>query len=152
MREALLVLAAFLVMEPLTTLAHRYIFHGFGFAIHRSHHAERTGIFETNDFYPLISALITMTIIAAGVFYRPVEFLIPVGFGMTVYGLLYFFIHDLVIHHRIEVLKRLQPLFRWHTKWHRLHHRFGREPYGLLLPLVLRRGEIHSPSHSVNMP
>lgn len=30
MKEALLVLSAFLVMEPVTYLAHRYIFHRFG--------------------------------------------------------------------------------------------------------------------------
>jgi beta-carotene 3-hydroxylase len=139
MQEALLVLCAFIAMEPVTYLAHRHIFHGFGFPIHKSHHGERRGVFEKNDFYPGVSALVTMAIIALGVFVAPLAFLIPVGFGMTVYGVLYFFIHDLVIHLRVPALRPLRRRFHWHHRAHRAHHRFGGEPYGLLFPILPRR-------------
>lgn len=148
MREALLVLSAFLVMEPVTYLAHRYIFHGFGYPIHHSHHAPRTGVFERNDFYPLISAVITMSVIGLGILVRPLSFLIPIGFGMTVYGVIYFFVHDLVIHRRARWLRIQKTLSPWHYKAHRLHHRFGKEPYGLLIPVLPRRRPRKAPQVS----
>jgi len=188
--NAFLVLAAFFLMEPITYLAHRYIFHGFGYSIHeshhrggategmylqscrlnaeglapyrssagsvkvershlsmQSHHLPRTGIFERNDFYPLISALITMSIIAAGIFIPKCTFLIPIGFGMTVYGVIYFFIHDLVIHHRARWFKVKKSWFKWHYGAHRIHHLFGGEPYGMLIPIIpakLKRHRLNS--------
>lgn len=136
MKEALLVCAAFVLMEGIAALAHRFIFHGFGYGIHKSHHMPRTGIFELNDFYPLISAFITMTIIALGIWVAALKFLIPIGFGMTAYGIAYFFIHDLMVHQRAGWLKINPALFKGHYEAHRLHHRFSGAPYGFVIPIV----------------
>jgi len=137
--EACLLLASFLLMEPVTSLAHRVIFHGFGYNIHKSHHAHRSGIFEKNDLYPLISALLTMTVIALGVFVRAFWFLIPVGFGMTLYGVAYFIIHDVAIHHRVKGVRLPMRLFRWHYRAHMFHHLYGTEPYGFVIPVMPRK-------------
>lgn len=147
--NGLLALAAFFLMEPITALLHRCVFHGFGYSIHLSHHrAARRGperesmdrdYLEWNDFYPLSSAAVTMAVIAAGVFLPRLEFLIPVGFGMTLYGAAYFFIHDIVVHSRFKFLKIDRTRFRWHYEAHVLHHRFGGEPYGFVIPVVPKR-------------
>jgi beta-carotene 3-hydroxylase len=148
MANGVLFLAAFFLMEPVTSLLHRCVFHGFGYAIHRSHHrtvrapgreAMDRDFLEWNDFYPLFSAVITMAVIAAGVFFPPAAFLIPVGFGMTLYGAAYFFIHDMVVHSRFRFLKIDRARFRWHYEAHVLHHRFGGEPYGFVFPVVPKR-------------
>lgn len=139
MEEFLLGLAAFVLMEPVTALAHRLIFHGFGYGIHLSHHLPRTGAFEKNDFYPLISALITMSVIALGIWKPSLEFLIPIGFGMTAYGVAYFFIHDLVVHQRAPWLRIKPAWFKWHFEAHMLHHRFSGPPYGFVFPVVPHR-------------
>ena len=139
MQEALLVLTAFVLMEFIAALAHRVIFHGFGYGIHKSHHMPRTGVFELNDFYPLISAGITMTIIALGIWVPELKFLIPVGFGMTAYGVAYFFIHDLMVHQRARWLKINPSLFKWQYEAHQLHHRFSGAPYGFVFPVVPKR-------------
>jgi len=137
--EIILLFSAFLVMEPVTALAHRLIFHGFGYGIHKSHHSPREGPFEKNDFYPLISACITMTIIALGVFHSSFWYLIPVGFGMTLYGVAYFMIHDVAIHRRIKGIEIPPSWYRWHYRAHVFHHAFGAEPYGFVIPVVPKR-------------
>lgn len=137
--EGWLVLTAFILMEPVTYLAHRFIFHGFGYGLHHSHHYPPGRIFERNDVYPLVSALLTMSVIAIGVFVPGCAALIPIGFGMTVYGVIYFFIHDLMIHRRMPWLKVKRARFRWHYLAHRVHHLYGGEPYGLLFPVIPRQ-------------
>lgn len=153
MKEMIMGLAAFIVMEPVTSLAHRLIFHGFGYGIHESHHLPKTGVFEKNDLYPLISAGITMAVIALGIWVPVLKFLIPIGFGMTAYGAAYFFIHDLVVHRRAGWLKINPSWFKWHYEAHRLHHRFSGAPYGFVFPVVPKRlkkylsgGNAHSSS------
>lgn len=137
--EGVLLLTAFILMEPVTYLAHRFIFHGFGYGLHESHHYPPGRMFEENDVYPLCSAILTMSVIAIGVFVPGCAALIPIGFGMTVYGVIYFFIHDLVIHRRMPWLKVERARFRWHTLAHRVHHLYGGEPYGLLFPVIPRQ-------------
>jgi len=139
MIEVISFFVGFLIMEPITYLSHRYIFHGFGLRIHQSHHAyEQKSFkgFEFNDFYPGISALLTMSIIALGIFVPSLHILKSFGFGVTLYGMSYFFIHDLVIHERLSFIRMKPDTFPWHYHAHRIHHAFGGEPYGLLFPIV----------------
>ncbi len=150
MKEASLALTAFILMELVASLAHRLIFHRFGYGIHESHHLPRAGIFEKNDFYPLISACITMAVIALGIWVRPLQFLIPVGFGMTAYGVAYFFIHDLAVHQRAGWLKMNPSWFKWHYQAHMLHHRFSGAPYGFVFPVVPKRLKKYLPGGNEN--
>ena len=58
--------------------------------------------------------------------------------GVTAYGVAYLVVHEVFIHRRLDV-----PLPRWrYLGWlrrsHALHHRYGGEPYGMLLPVVPR--------------
>lgn len=134
-----LALVAFLVMEPATYLVHRHVMHGPGLVWHRSHHARRAGRFERNDLYPVVFASVTIAAMALGAFVSVLGPLLPIGAGVTTYGLAYLFVHDGYIHRRLPGLTaRIGPLERL-AEAHALHHRFGAEPYGMLFPVVPAR-------------
>ena len=44
-------------MEVFAYVAHRWVMHGPGWFLHRSHHRPRTGAWELNDLYAAIFAL-----------------------------------------------------------------------------------------------
>ena len=55
--NALIVLATIAFMELFSIVAHKYVMHGWGWFLHRSHHEAQLGAVETNDIYLLILAL-----------------------------------------------------------------------------------------------
>ena len=139
----LVVLLAFVAMEPVTYLVHRFVMHGPGLVWHRSHHA-RAGRgadarFERNDWFPVVFASSTITMMLIGSLVPAVSLLVPVGAGITAYGLAYLFVHDIYIHRRlVPGLGRRRSLERL-AGAHDVHHRFGTEPYGMLVPVIPAR-------------
>ena len=136
MPPVVLVLAAFMLMEPVAYLTHRFVMHGRLGSWHRSHHQVRLRPLEANDLYPLVGAALSIVIIALGTAVDSLAALAWVGAGITLYGAGYLFVHDLYIHRRI-------PSFTW--RWgplervreaHRIHHLWAGEPYGFLFPIV----------------
>ncbi|CAA9259053.1 MAG: hypothetical protein AVDCRST_MAG50-2899 [uncultured Acidimicrobiales bacterium] len=136
--DLLVALAAFVAMEPMSYLAHRFVMHGPGMGLHRSHHSRLTTRFERNDLYPVLFAGITILAMAAGTMSPTLRVLLPVGAGVTLYGAAYGFVHDVYIHARLGRLPRMAAL-EWLKDAHEIHHRFGGEPYGMLLPIVPAR-------------
>jgi beta-carotene 3-hydroxylase len=132
-------------MEPLTYAAHRWVMHGVGWVWHRSHHLRRGADghatspwaerFEANDWFPVVFAGVTVVLMVIGSTARPLGWLIPLGVGVTAYGVAYAFVHDLYIHGRFVRIPAFRP-FEHLRDAHTLHHRFGGEPYGMLCPLV----------------
>jgi beta-carotene 3-hydroxylase len=156
----LVAVVAFLAMEPVTYAAHRWVMHGAGMRFHRSHHRRwperRDGDpwVEGNDVFPVVFAAVTVVALAAGFNLDGLGVLVPVCVGVTAYGAAYALVHDVYVHRRVPwpwtspVLDRLAHA-------HELHHRFGGEPYGMLLPIVptdVRRraaaGQTQRPSSS----
>lgn len=135
------VVVAFVVMEPLTYLTHRYVFHGLGMVLHRSHHRRWSaprpddGWFEANDAFPVVFAAVTMATFAAGFNVDGWSVLVPLCIGVTLYGMAYAFVHDVYIHGRLGPRRANARLDRLAVA-HSLHHRFGGEPYGMLMPIV----------------
>jgi beta-carotene 3-hydroxylase len=119
--NAAIVLASVVAMEAAAWATHKYVMHGWGWAWHRSHHEPRRSGFERNDLYAVVFAAISITLIALG--NQGVWPLAWVGFGMALYGLLYFVVHDGLVHGRWPFrhvprrgyVKRL-------VQAHRLHH------------------------------
>jgi beta-carotene 3-hydroxylase len=135
-------MVAFVVMEPATYAAHRWIMHGIGWTLHRSHHRRRTvrswkDRWEANDWFPVMFAGVTIVAMAAGTTDHSLQVLVPVAVGVTAYGAAYAFVHDVYIHGRIARLPVWQPLERL-RRAHALHHVYGGEPYGMLCPIVPR--------------
>ena len=128
--------AAFLVMEPVTAVTHRVVFHGFGHFLHRSHHRPGSTGWEANDFFPVIFAGSTIAIMAIGALQPQLSILIAIGAGITAYGMSYLVIHDFYIHRRLSVLPErvafLEPL----REAHRIHHLYNAAPYGMLAPVI----------------
>ncbi len=134
---------AFVAMEPATYAAHRWIMHGIGWTLHRSHHRRRTVTtwrerFEANDWFPVMFAAVTIFAMAIGTDVRSAHLLVPVGIGVTAYGAAYAFVHDVYIHGRFAHLGVIGPLERLRDA-HAVHHRYGEEPYGMLCPFVPER-------------
>jgi beta-carotene 3-hydroxylase len=128
---------SFAVMEPVTYAVHRWVMHGPGRSVHRSHHRPRTGLLEANDIFPVAFASLVGIGLAVGFNVRGFAWLLPVGVGVTLYGLAYAVVHDGVIHGRLPAARRASnPYLRSLSDAHRAHHRFGGEPYGMLVPFV----------------
>ena len=130
-----IVVLAFLSMEAVSYLAHRFVMHGPGMGLHRSHHRRTPPRFEANDVFPVGFAAVTILAMSAGTTLPSLALLLPVGVGVTAYGFAYAFVHDVYIHGRLGDLPELAPL-EWLKSSHEIHHLFGGEPYGMLLPIV----------------
>ena len=133
--------AAFAVMEPVTWATHRFVMHGRGWLLHRSHHQPGDGWFEGNDAYPVAFASIVMAALWIGFHASGLGWLVPASVGVTLYGVAYALVHDGAVHGRIAV-DRLLPGARrpaWLRRLvaaHLVHHRTGGEPFGMLAPYV----------------
>ena len=112
-------------MEALATAIHRYVMHGWGWGWHRSHH-EPSGRFERNDLYAVVFAGVSLILFMLGGTW---PILWWIGVGTLVYGLLYFLVHDGLVHRRVR-LPKMRPggYLRRLVQAHRLHHSVrGRE-------------------------
>ncbi|KPF78569.1 beta-carotene hydroxylase [alpha proteobacterium AAP81b] len=116
---ALIVVA---IMEVVAILSHKYVMHGFLWSLHKSHHEPRTGLFEKNDWFGVVGAIPSIILLLIGTHYG-LHMITAIGAGITMYGAIYFFLHDFLVHRRVK--------HRWNPQWgylkrvvqaHRLHH------------------------------
>ncbi|UDY34936.1 sterol desaturase family protein [Dermatobacter hominis] len=135
-RSLLIGVAAFLVMEPVTALLHRLLFHGPGLVLHRSHHRPNPHGWEANDAFPVVLAALTIVVMAVGTWQPGLGALVAVGAGVTAYGASYALVHDLYIHRRVSILPEHVALLEPLREAHRIHHLYGAAPYGMLAPVV----------------
>jgi beta-carotene 3-hydroxylase len=118
--SAAIVLSTVLAMEWIAWATHKYVMHGWGWSWHRSHHESPGHGPEKNDLYAAVFASIAITLIALG--NGGVWPLAWVGLGMTIYGFLYFVVHDGFVHQRwLRYVPRSGYLKRL-VQAHRLHH------------------------------
>lgn len=126
----LITAGTFVGMEAVAWLAHRFIMHGLLWHLHEDHHRKNpTSFFEKNDYFFLIFATPGITCLAAGSFYPPLHLLFYVGLGITLYGIAYFFVHDIFIHQRFKILRNANSVyFRAIRRAHKMHHKhLGKE-------------------------
>jgi len=118
-----IVFITFFAMEGLTWLTHRYVMHGFLWSLHRDHHQKGEGFFEKNDIFFLIFAIPSWLLIMLGVIYKsPVS--ISIGSGVTLYGVAYFLVHEVIIHQRIKWFTRSNNTYILALRWaHKMHHK-----------------------------
>lgn len=138
MTAVVVALVAAACMEPAAALVHRHVMHGSGWGWHRSHHAAPRGRVEANDLFPVVFAAATIVVIAVGTAVAGLGVLVWVGAGVTAYGAAYLVVHDLCIHGRAGRAIERGRYLRWVRGAHRIHHLYGREPYGFLFPIVPR--------------
>ena len=141
---------AFLVMEPVTYLTHRFVMHGLAERIHRSHHLPSPGRWEANDAFPVVFSAAAMVATLAAYQGWTSRLVLAAVVGVSVYGLSYALVHDVYIHRRLAPSApasagairnrsgRGHPLLERLADAHRIHHLYNGEPYGMLLPVVPR--------------
>jgi len=136
-RSLLLAVAGFAAMEPVTAGTHRFVMHGVGLRLHRSHHRRNHGGMEANDAYPVMFGAIVCLGLWVGFNAPNWSDLVPIGVGITLYGMAYALVHDVYIHRRVRLLgDRRITLLDHLANAHALHHRFNGAPYGMLAPIV----------------
>lgn len=119
----LLLIATVAAMEGVAYAAHRWVMHGPGWFLHKSHHGARTGLFEANDLYAVIFAVPSFLLLLGGVHLGWGDWAVWVGAGIAAYGAIYFGFHDVIVHRRVG--HRYVPRSRYMKRIvqaHRLHH------------------------------
>lgn len=133
----LIMLAMFCAMEGITWLTHKYVMHGFLWYLHKDHHQPDGGFFEKNDAFFLIFAIPSWLSIMLGLQYR-VYWVAAIGFGILMYGIAYFLVHEVIIHQRIKWFTRSNNTYVRVLRWaHKMHHKhLGKEDgesFGMLI-------------------
>lgn len=127
--NVLIVLLVFIVMEPVTWLLHKYVMHGFLWVLHKDHHDHSNdGPLEQNDWFFVIFALPAIALFYVGA-KQDFAWQFFVGLGITLYGMAYFFVHDIFIHQRVKVFSKTErPYFLAIRRAHKQHHKhLGKE-------------------------
>lgn len=124
----LIVLATFFLMEGITWLTHRYVMHGFLWYLHKDHHQPQPGFFEKNDAFFLIFAIPSWLCIMLGL-QSETYWVAAIGFGIALYGLAYFIVHEVIIHQRFKWFTRSNNTYVKTIRWaHKMHHKhLGKE-------------------------
>ncbi len=125
----IIVLAAFFAMEGVAWFTHKYIMHGLLWTLHKDHHKkESAGFFEHNDFFFLIFAIPGILCLYFGM-ENGYNYLFWIGLGITIYGLCYFLVHDVFIHQRFKILRKIDNFyFKGIRRAHKMHHKhIGKE-------------------------
>ena len=149
MENLILFFIAFAFMEFVAWFSHKYIMHGFLWRWHKDHHMNdikrinddplvKKG-FEKNDLFFLIYAIPAIVLMITG-FALANYSLVYIAAGITLYGIVYFILHDGLYHQRIPLkfLERknyryLKALLKAHHAHHKPQTSADFESYGLLI-------------------
>ncbi len=118
----LLIILGFLLTEIFSWFIHKYIMHGFLWKIHKTHHEHSKGIFELNDLFTVVFGGMAIILIFKGI--DSFDYRFWIGCGISLYGLMYFILHDVLIHKRLNWFSRPKSRFlKAITNAHRAHHK-----------------------------
>ncbi|MFC4262679.1 beta-carotene hydroxylase [Ferruginibacter yonginensis] len=123
-------LATFIAMEGITWLTHKYVMHGFLWYLHEDHHKPNGHLFEKNDAFFLIFAIPSWLCIMLGLQHQQ-YIAAAIGFGIAMYGLAYFLVHDVIIHQRFKWFTRSNNVYVRTIRWaHKMHHKHINKEHG----------------------
>lgn len=128
-------------MEFVAWFTHKFVMHGVLWSWHEDHHKphfEKEGFFEKNDLFFLVFAIPSALCYMFGSFDPDLRLLLYIGIGISIYGLIYFLIHDVYIHQRFKWFRQLDNKYsKAILKAHGAHHaNTGKEDgvsFGLLV-------------------
>lgn len=129
------VIFGFVGIEVFATFIHKYLMHGPLWFIHQSHHRPKTRI-ELNDLFALIFAGLGVVLLISGSF-AGYDYRFWLGLGISIYGAVYFVLHDVLVHRRLNWRLNLGNTYvKALRKAHQMHHKHVEkqpgESYGLL--------------------
>lgn len=133
----LIALATFCGMEGISWLAHRYVMHGFLWYLHRDHHRKGPGFFEKNDAFFVIFAVPSWLCIMLGSMSHA-YWVVSMGVGITLYGVAYFVVHEIIIHQRFKLFTQshnryIKAIRRAHKMHHKHLEKQEGESFGMLI-------------------
>ncbi|MCF0073831.1 sterol desaturase family protein [Dyadobacter sp. CY261] len=135
--NTLITVGAFVAMECVAWLAHKYLMHGLLWFLHHDHHQRDDGdFFEKNDYFFVIFATPGIAFLWLGL-NAGFNYLFWIGLGITIYGFTYFLVHDIFIHQRFKALRNSDSVYlKAIRRAHKMHHKhLGKhdgECYGML--------------------
>ncbi len=126
----------FVLMELAGWFIHKYLMHGPLWMIHKTHHQPSNTFFELNDLFSLVFGGIAVTLIFKGL--ESLDYRFWMGVGISIYGGLYFILHDVWVHRRLKWFGRprnffLRGIFKAHQAHHKTNQKEGAVSFGLFL-------------------
>jgi beta-carotene 3-hydroxylase len=136
----LITLTTVCAMEFVAWFTHKYVMHGILWNWHEDHHKphfKEGKFFEKNDLFFLVFATPGIACILTGTM-TPHFWVFFIGLGITIYGAIYFLIHDVYIHQRFEWFRQLdsrysRAILRAHGAHHAKQTKEDGESFGLLI-------------------
>jgi len=121
-----IILASFLFMEFVAWSNHKYVMHGFLWSLHKDHHLTDIAgkpVLQKNDFFFLIYAMPAIILIIWGLSASN-PYMIAAGAGISLYGITYFLLHDVVYHKRLPIFTNPSNAYvKAIIKAHQAHHK-----------------------------
>ena len=124
-------------MELVAWATHKYLMHGLLWKLHKDHHVvDKNNKFQKNDFFFLIFAIPSISLIYIGYEYDNISLLF--GLGIALYGLGYFIVHEIIIHQRLPFFKKSNNSYIKSIRMaHKVHHKtlgkYGASSFGMLI-------------------
>lgn len=118
-------ISTFLLMEGVAWWMHKYIMHGPFWNLHKDHHVRehKHSFFEMNDAFFIFFSILAIIAFSIWTIFDIMP-LLAVGVGVTIYGVVYFFIHDIFIHQRIKFLRNTKNKYLLAIRRaHKMHHK-----------------------------
>ncbi len=130
------VILGFALMELSGWFIHKFIMHGLLWAIHKTHHQPSKSFFELNDLFSLFFGSVAVVLILVGV--EELDYRFWMGLGISLYGFLYFILHDVLVHQRLKWFDMpkyaiLKAIFKAHQAHHKTNQKDDAVSFGLFL-------------------
>jgi beta-carotene 3-hydroxylase len=104
--------------------------------IHKTHHQHSKSFFEWNDLFSLLFGSIAVILIFLGV--ETLDYRFWMGIGISLYGVLYFVLHDVLVHRRLTWFGRPKhPILKGIYKAHQAHHKTNQKEDAVSFGLFL---------------
>jgi beta-carotene 3-hydroxylase len=126
----------FAAMEFSGWFIHKYLMHGPLWMIHKTHHQHSNTFFELNDLFSVLFGSIALVLLFKGV--DSLDYRFWMGVGISLYGVLYFILHDVLVHRRLKWFDRpknrfLKGIFKAHQAHHRTNQKEDAVSFGLFV-------------------
>jgi beta-carotene 3-hydroxylase len=126
----LVTVITFFFMEFVAWFAHKYVMHGFLWFLHEDHHAVDGSFFEKNDWFFVIFAVPSMICYITGII-GDLDYKLYIGIGISIYGLCYFIVHDIIIHQRFKLWTHSKNRYILAIRRaHKMHHKHIQKEHG----------------------
>jgi beta-carotene 3-hydroxylase len=130
------IILGFAAMEFSGWFIHKFLMHGPLWMIHKTHHQPSKTFFELNDLFSVLFGSIALILIFVGV--DSLDFRFWMGVGISLYGVLYFVLHDVLVHRRLKWFDRpknsfLKGIFKAHQAHHRTNEKEDAVSFGLFV-------------------